>query len=384
MNAKFLSAVLAFSLGCTALASAQKRFKVNLREGEMKVRKILEEKAAKEGKTLGHAKAATSSGTVPFWSGTINYEGYHFPFTMLGTDPKKGPATTIIPIYVIPVKLVLPDGSVWDPAKVAVPNRVNAIGATINSPIFGKSKWIDGGVNLGSTQYTDAFQRGSFWQDLQAAGANYHVLFQPVLRREVEWDVPANLGGQTPGAANGGNMAEIDINWFDEQQQNYIASAGVPGNVLPFFLTYNTCEGQFDGIELGGCFAGAYHSTTFASGQPYLNAPWEGFVPDLFILSHELGETLGDPFTNNVSPCWFDTNMETGDPVESFGMTVPFAGYTYNLEDLVFYDWFTGNYPAKHSVNRQYTFLGVYKFPCSGTLTPAALSAVFGPPAASK
>jgi hypothetical protein len=88
---------------------------------------------------------------------------------------------------------------------------------------------------------------------------------------------------------------------------------------------------------LGGCFAGAYRSTTFSSNQPYLNAPWEGFVPDLFILSHELGETMGDPFTNNVSPCWFDTNMETGDPVESFGMIVPFAGYDYNLrEDLIF------------------------------------------------
>jgi hypothetical protein len=205
-----------------------------------------------------------------------------------------------------------------------------------------------------------------------------------VLQKEVEWVVPAALGGQTPGAADGGNMAEIDINWFDEQQQNYIASANVPGNVLPFFLTYNTCEGQFDGIELGGCFAGAYHSATFSSNQPYLNAPWEGFVPDLFILSHELGETLGDPFTNNISPCWFDTNMETGDPVESFGMTVPFNGFDYTLEDLVFYDWFTGNYPAQHSVNRQYTFLGVYQFPCSGTLTKAALNAVFGPAAASK
>lgn len=384
MNAKFLSAVVAFSLGCTTLATAQEHDKINLREGEAKVRKILAEKAAKEGKTLGRAQAGTSSATLTYWSGTTNYDGYQFPFTMLGTNPRRGSATTVIPVYVIPVRVVLPDGSVWDPATVAVPNRANAIDGTINSPIFGKTSWNNGGVNLGYTQYTDAFQRGSFWQDLQEEGSNYHVLFQPVLQPEVEWDVPANLGAQTPGAANGGNMAEIDINWFDEQQQSYIVSAAVPGNVLPFFLTYNTCEGLFDGVELGGCFAGAYHSTTFASNQPYLNAPWEGFVPDLFILSHELGETLGDPFTNNVSPCWFDTNMETGDPVESFGMTVPFAGYDYTLEDLIFYDWFTANYPAQHSVNRQYTFIGVYKYPCSGTLTRTGLNRVFGPPPASK
>jgi hypothetical protein len=31
MNSKFLSAVVAFSLGCTAVATAQKQYKVNLR-----------------------------------------------------------------------------------------------------------------------------------------------------------------------------------------------------------------------------------------------------------------------------------------------------------------------------------------------------------------
>jgi hypothetical protein len=72
--------------------------------------------------------------------------------------------------------------------------------------------------------------------------------------------------------------------------------------------------------------------------------------------------------------------METGDPVESFGIIVPFAGYDYNLEDLVFYDWFTDNYPARHSVNRQYTFYGVYKYPCSGTLSMLGLNLVFEPP----
>ena len=125
-----------------ALASAQKRFNVNLHEGEVKARKILAEKAAKEGKTLGHAQAATSSATVKFWSSSIYYDGYQFPFSMLGTDPREKPASTVIPVYVIPVKLVLPDGSVWDPATVAVPNRANAIDGTINSPIFGKQVGI--------------------------------------------------------------------------------------------------------------------------------------------------------------------------------------------------------------------------------------------------
>jgi hypothetical protein len=381
MNLKFLSAVVTFSLGCSALGSAQKPNKISLRDGEAKVRQILAERAAKEGKTA-HAAPAASSQTLTYWSGTIQHEGYTFPFTMLGTDPKKGSATTVIQVYVVPVKIVLPDGSVWDPATVSVTNRKDAIDGTIKSPIFGKTTWTNSGVNLGHTQYTDAFQRGSFWRDL-GDDRDYHVLFQPVVQPEVEWDVPANLGAQTPGAFNGGNLADVDIIWFDAQQNAYIANSGVPADVLPFFLTYNTCEGQFDGIELSGCFAGAYHSTTL-SNQPYLNAPWEGFAPDVLILSHELGETLGDPFTNNQSPCFFDTNMEVGDPVQPFQMSLRFEGRTYTVEDLVFFDWFTANYPALHSVNHGYTFEGSYLYPCSGTLSKSALIQLVGPPPAAK
>jgi hypothetical protein len=381
MNLKLLPAVVAFSLGCSALGSAQTPNKINLREGEAKVRKILAEKAAREGKTA--QAQAPSSQTLTSWSGTIEHEGYTFPFTMLGTDPKKGSATTVIQVYVVPVKIVLPDGSVWDPATVPVMNRKNAIDGTIKSPIFGKTTWRNAGVNLGNTQYTDAFQRGSFWRDLGDDDRDYHVLFQPVVQPEVEWDVPANLGAQTPGAFNGGNLADVDIFWFDAQQKDYITNFGVPSNVLPFFLTYNTCEGQFDGIELSPCFAGAYHNTTL-SNQPYLNAPWEGVAPDVLILSHELGETLGDPFTNNQSPCFFDTNMEVGDPVEAFTTSLPFAGRTYTVEDLVFFDWFTANYPPQHSVNNGYTFQGSYLFPCSGTLSKRALMQLVGPPPAAK
>lgn len=381
MNFKFLPAVVAFSLGCSALGLAQKANKINLREGEEKVRRILAEKAAKEGKAA-HALAANSQ-TPTYWSGNIEHDGYTFPFTMLGTDPKKGSATTVIQVYIVPVKIVLPDSSVFDPATVAVTNRKDAIDGTVNSPIFGKTTWINAGVNLGNTQYTDAFQRGSFWRDLDDDGHGYHVLFQPVVQPEVEWDVPANLGAQTPGAFNGGNLADIDITWFDAQQNAYIANNGVPTDAIPFFLTYNTCEGQFDGIELSACFAGAYHSVT-VNNQPYLNAPWEGFVPDVFILSHELGETLGDPFTNNQSPCFLDPSMEVGDPVESFQMPEPFAGRNYTVEDLVFFDWFTAKFPARHSVNHGYTFQGSYLYPCSEMLSKGALLQLVGPLPAAK
>ena len=370
MNRKTISAALAVSMCCATLALAQQPAKINLGEGEAKARKILLENAKKQGKVFD--AAAQAAATVTHWSGSISWGGHNYQFNMLGRNPADGSSTTVIPIYVIPVKITLPDGSVWDPAAVQVKKGVNAIDATVNSPIFGNATWMNGSVNLGDTQYSDAFQRGSWWKYVSTTAADYHILFQPVVQPEVDWTVPAGFGVQTPGSANGGNMADIDINWFDFQQQSYISSAGLPGNVLPFFLTYNTCEGQSDGTTESGCFAGAYHSVTGPRlNQPYLNAPWEGFVPDVYILSHELGETLGDPFTFNNSPCLADPNMETGDPVEPFGFKLRFAGITYHLEDLVFYDWFAGQYPAPTSVNQRYTYMGSYLYPCSYTPNPA-------------
>lgn len=369
MIRKTVSAVLAASMGCATFVFAQLPAKINFGEGEKKARKILLDNAAKQGKVLDAAAAAAAN--ITHWGSTISWGGHNYQFTMLGRNPAGGSSTTVIPVYVIPVKITLPDGSVWDPAAVQVTKGVNAIGATVNSPIFANTTWMNGSVNLGNTQYTDAFQRGSWWKYVSTTAPDYHILFQPVVQPEVDWQVPAGYGVQTPGSANGGNMADIDINWFDAQQQSYIASAGLPGSGIPFFLTYNTCEGQSDGTTESNCFAGAYHSATGPNlNHPYLNAPWEGFVPDLYILSHELGETLGDPFLFNNSPCLADPNMETGDPVEPFAFKVRYAGFVYHLEDLVFFDWFAGQFPAPTSVNQRYTYMGSYIYPCSYTPNP--------------
>ena len=62
-------------------------------------------------------------------------------------------------------------------------------------------------------------------------------------------------------------------------------------------------------------------------------------------------------------------------------MIVPFAGYDYTWKTSSSTTGSPTNYPARHSVNHQYTFMGVYKYPCSGTLTRPASTLVFGPPA---
>lgn len=106
MNPRAVSTLLAVSMSCATFALAQRTTKMNLGEGEAKARKILLEKAAKEGKVFSAAAATTA--TITHWSGVISWAGHNYSFNMLGHNPAKGSSTTVIPVYVVPVKITLP------------------------------------------------------------------------------------------------------------------------------------------------------------------------------------------------------------------------------------------------------------------------------------
>ena len=88
----------------------------------------------------------------------------------------------------------------------------------------------------------------------------------------------------------------------------------------------------------GGCCIGGYHSARLPA-QSYSVFDYIGkagvFAQDVSALSHELGEWLDDPFTNNNSPCGI---YENGDPLEgeaNYGDYAYTVGtMTYHLQDL--------------------------------------------------
>src|SRR5215469_156246 len=47
-----------------------------------------------------------STPSLPTWNGTFTFQGQNFSFNMVGTSPDTNTATTI-PVYLIPVKIVL-------------------------------------------------------------------------------------------------------------------------------------------------------------------------------------------------------------------------------------------------------------------------------------
>ena len=100
----------------------------------------------------------------------------------------------------------------------------------------------------------------------------------------------------------------------------------------------------------------------------YIGTPG-AFSQDVSALSHEMGEWIDDPFTNNNSPCGI---YETGDPLEreaNYG-GYPYVtnGMTYNLQDLAQPPYFGA--PPAGTLNGRATFQGTKLKVCQNGAYP--------------
>lgn len=311
------------------------------------------------------------------WAGTIKWLGRTYDFSMVGTDPAEGSATTAVTTYLIPVKIVLATGQTFSPSD-PLSDGGTSLNNVLNSPIFVPMKWGFAKTNVGYTQYEDAFQRASFWQDVSTKAKDYHVLLTgPVVLPELVLHVPAADGVYGDYYGDGVNRANVDSNWIDVQLQNYItAHPAITPASFPMFMTYQTYLYQFGNPQL--CCVGGYHRSMGSSSSPQTythftytsgNGVFTPFAADIAAMSHEIGEWIDDPYVDNNSPCTNDSNMEVGDPLENlpaYGtFPVKLNGMIYHPQNLILFDWFTGKYPRTQSVGNQYDLLGKFHFPCS-------------------
>jgi hypothetical protein len=230
----------------------------------------------------------------------------------------------------------------------------------VDSPIFDSTTtYTQGGVDVGTTQYIDAFQRANFWGTVKSE-PNYHLLLGATVLAEQTLS-PSRTYGKT-GSPFGFTAGEVDINWFDSQLPSIISKLGIQPNTFPIFLTYDVYLTQG-----GGCCIGGYHSSegSVSNPQSYAEATYVdhpgAFSQDVSALSHEVGEWADDPLTvnynGNNTPCGI---LEVGDPLEGNanygGYPYSLHGFTYNLQDLVTLPYFGA--PPSTSVNDWFTFQG--------------------------
>jgi hypothetical protein len=305
------------------------------------------------------APPATSLET---WNGSFTFNGTTYNYNMVGAAPSTNTSATIT-TYIIPVKITITNRNgtktTFDPSHV-LSNGNTVTNNTLQSPLFDSTTtYTQGGVDVGTTQYIDAYQRANFWSTVQS-NANSHLLLSATVLAEQSLS-PSRTFGKT-GSPFGFTAAEVDINWFDSQIPNLITKLGILPNQFPIFLLYNTYLTQN-----GGCCIGGYHSSEGSTSNPqsYSEATYVdhagAFSQDVSALSHEIGEWADDPLVVNINgnntPCGI---LENGDPLENnsnFG-AFPYVlhGFTYNLQDLVTLPYFGA--PPSTSVNDFFTFQG--------------------------
>jgi hypothetical protein len=157
-----------------------------------------------------------------------------------------------------------------------------------NSPLFENYPWTLNGVNVGMTQYIDAFQRSNFWQYVQNDDA-YHTLLtyavgEPLLLAlryssatlAAEVRVGVSTSCTNPiglGSTNGaGYQGIVDYDVLVGAMIGYIVSHHITPDHLPIFILYNVMYSQNGSIYLGG-----YHFSEAAHPQ-VLTSPGQTFI----------------------------------------------------------------------------------------------------------
>jgi hypothetical protein len=324
--------------------------------------------------------AARTLSTIPYWSASFrtNVKGKPqvFPYTMVGTDPATGSATTVVPVNIVPISLSFSNGTRLDGST-----RVQSV---IASPIF---QSFDS--QAGFTQYADAVFRASFYRIIEEKSSNWHVLLaQPTILATQYITVPAEKGLEFTGSHSKAPIGLMDIGWFTGQLQHLVASLKLDPRSLTIFLTDNAF--LFAGNP-GKCCIVGFHSGllssqadttqlhTFVWASYSDTKIFDGPLEDITALSHEIAEWYSDPFLSNLVPAWALPGssscaaniLEVGDPIESFhklSFAITMDGMVYHPQDAVLFSWFARQSPSI-GIKGRYSYRGDKLFapapPCS-------------------
>ncbi len=345
-------------------------------------------KPAPQQATAAAPLATASTPGLPTWSFKVHSDrdGNNYTGVMVGKNPfsedsgHTSVATQIVPIIFkthtvgtsVNAKSIIataPGDNTFNPTQpdpACLGSRNNKpLRLFQQSPIFQSADFNYGGIDVGRTQTTDAFQRANFWKVINRE--DYHVTLGPVSTfNAITVDVPAASGLALTTTALGppafcAPMAIVDANLFDLFINTNILPAltphGVNHGTFPIFLLYNAVLSDGDPTNLLNCCILGYHgtgnndSTATYSPMDFDSTGLFGISGlDIATASHEVGEWMDDPFGNNATPAWGHTgqvpgcqgNLEVGDPLsgtEAPRIIMP-NGFTYHIQELAFFSWF--------------------------------------------
>ena len=332
--------------------------------------------------------------TAPGFDGDGNPQSV-WPYEMVGASPDRG-LTTFISAPVIPVvlDLLLPNGSIFmsfDGSK--------DLQSVLASPVFQPFS-----ASGGFTQFGDGMMRAQFWDRIHhgAADNGYHTILIPQPKRVRHMRMPfltaAGKRAWFVAVDDSGNpvLALLDEDTFGAQMfpatapvdnTTLVGAAELAGDMTTRDLTTLLFDNValFEGTVDNCCVLG-FHTYDLEPGDRRNGNRERRFVldvasylsPGVFLfgfedvatLSHEVAETLADPFVDNATPWWLvvdpfagfaicQNNLETGDVVEVLTSVpvhqVQMNNFTYHLQNEALLPWFAFQSPSP-AARHAYTF----------------------------
>ena len=331
-----------------ATAGAPPRAKPPLANPEVKAADAFQPRQARKD-AVKHGRIG-----LPMWTGSFAQNGSTYPYTMVGTDPAAGSATTRVRTRILPLRLTFSDGTTLD--------GTDDVQATRLSPIFKNADY-----RSGRTQYGDAMQRASFWDKVSTVSPRYHVLLsQPEVLNTISVNVPADGGSATQGP-NGpqGTVSTAFLLTLLPQLSAYYD----PSSLL-IILVKDVRGPDFLGFHFSFTPANRTEPMTFIfTGYFTPNVIVGPDRADTYVLSHEVQEWINDPYVTNTVPDWiapgngttcFNNILEVGDAVEflpTASFPVRSVGRTYNVTDVAGISWFAHDVPSRE-LGGTYSYAG--------------------------
>lgn len=322
--------------------------------------------------------------SVPNFTRSFTFAGQTYPYTMIGQQPTKK-QTTVVPTTYVPMSFFFDEFVDQNGNNITI-DTTTITDEIKHSPLFENSSYA-----TGFTQFEDSVMRAEFFPLFNKDGDNdgddrFHVLLShPQTLIPVQIEVPVG-SSQVFVLPDGTFFALIDINFISSQLNTLSQTEPITVNAIPIFLTRNAVYGDFSAGQPLDCCIGGFHTAfetqqvgnkifvqTFAFatsldsnvaagifGDP-------GVFADINALSHELGETMNDPFINNTTPNYqlpgfppgaCQNILEDGDVVEGLSpdyTDITLHGFTYHPQTLGLLQWFEGITPS-NAVNGDYSF----------------------------
>ncbi|MBV9571507.1 MAG: hypothetical protein JO056_09735 [Alphaproteobacteria bacterium] len=316
-----------------------------------------------------HKAPQRGAAQISQWNGIFkDHHGTTRNFTMIGPDPSKDNSTTVIPFQVVPVIFTYAafHNQKFNPMKDKYPNGQKVMDNFLASPLVQSNvSFKSGKTKVGKTQYIDAYQRANFWLNNVQKNKNYHVVLgDPQMLPAMKITVQSGQGTIMQNPFGTIDVGTYGFGAMDVQINNYInAHHEVTPDQFVFFVSDNIF------LVSGGCCIGGYHTATARQpgGQTYgyttlvTEQKTGSFSQDVSAASHEIGEWMDDPFTDNIVGCQDNSILENGDPLVDppnyGGIPYKVGDFTYNLQNLVNVAYFGA---PEWSANKQQDFQGLF------------------------